>query len=786
MSLYTTPKDSRFLINPYLSQSLTHLSEHAAMTLFSLKNVSVGSSQTVFNPDGNPVADSVKMTMRSSSIGCNSVNLQFYFDPYDWSFPPDLIIQGFLLSPSLTDLGLDETWDHEDPRNLSNVLGKLSRMMQHDERQRVKMCDNERIQVEYVSLDENGEMDCSLIPGVDGPTKVVFAVPFFIAYAQQGKQKQLKVVAKIQYLISSLVPNDVTAAKSKLEVLSAFEHPDILQGVPEIAKHEPITSYMERASRRVQDFFERQERAQKMRKEFIETMVITFRENLLECDIMNHTYASFMFTVQKEKPATAIATFYVADTFPEIYPKLTLTSPMMPSDCFKPAPAPEVIPIRRYSPRWDADRIVKEIWEQLWEDIPHYHAKMVQLSSSAASLPYTAMSCSVEEPTMTVAEKRAKSRAVHAGFCCKCKSEKSTIIVRYAEYCDPCFLIALDSKFRTALRNARPYRVTNPENVMLAFSGGSSSRSLIHLFDVFHSLPPEVATNKQQPKIYNNIHVCHIDESCLIEPGQGQGQDQDQNSLTQSTMEQARSIAAGYGYEFHGVHIEDIYNPEWTDSRCFDAVATLITSLPKDQLTISGQAPELLSKILPLSTTPSGRSTLSRQERINKLNALLGACTTLTAKETILQHLRSSLLVQMTKRAQCTILALGDSATRVAIQIIGLTAIGRGYSLPHETSLLSDWIQDCKVIRPLKDCLVKELDTFCTLRQLELIEKHEAQLEWTMRTKAEIKSIDRLTQEFITGLDKEFPSTVATVCRTAAKLTAPGATYQDRCPLCHG
>ncbi|KAF9943153.1 Cytoplasmic tRNA 2-thiolation protein 2 [Mortierella alpina] len=396
------------------------------------------------------------------------------------------------------------------------------------------------------------------------------------------------------------------------------------------------------------------------------------------------------------------------------------------------------------------------------------------------------MSCSVEEPTMTVAEKRAKSRAVHAGFCCKCKSEKSTIIVRYAEYCDPCFLIALDSKFRTALRNARPYRVTNPENVMLAFSGGSSSRSLIHLFDVFHSLPPEVVTNKQQPKIYNNIHVCHIDESCLMEPGHGRGQDQDQNSLTQSTMEQARSIAAGYGYEFHGVHIEDIYDPEWTDSRCFDAVATLITSLPKDQLTISGQAPELLSKILPLSTTPSERSTLSRQERIDKLNALLGACTTLTAKETILQHFRSSLLVQMTKRAQCTILALGDSATRVAIQIIGLTAIGRGYSLPHETSLLSDWIQDCKVIRPLKDCLVKELDTFCTLRQLELIEIHEAQLDWTMRTKAEIKSIDRLTQEFITGLDKEFPSTVATVCRTAAKLTAPGATYQDRCPLCHG
>lgn len=34
------------------------------------------------------------------------------------------------MKPSLTDLGLDDTWDHEDPANLSKVLKKLSYMMQ--------------------------------------------------------------------------------------------------------------------------------------------------------------------------------------------------------------------------------------------------------------------------------------------------------------------------------------------------------------------------------------------------------------------------------------------------------------------------------------------------------------------------------------------------------------------------------------------------------------------------------------------------------------------------------
>ncbi|KAI1321196.1 Cytoplasmic tRNA 2-thiolation protein 2 [Mortierella claussenii] len=387
---------------------------------------------------------------------------------------------------------------------------------------------------------------------------------------------------------------------------------------------------------------------------------------------------------------------------------------------------------------------------------------------------------------MTVAEKRAKARAVHVGFCCKCKTTKSTIIVRYAEYCDRCFLIALDSKFRTALRNARPYRVITPENVMLAFSGGSSSRSLIHLFDVFHSLPPEVASNKQQPKIYNDIHVCHVDESSLFDAATSE-----QDSSTESTMEKAQEIAAGYGYPFHGVRIEDIYDPEWTDSGCFDAVATLMTSLPKDQLAISGEAPELLSRILPRSSTAATiqdqeRTKLSRHEKVTKLKSLLAACTTLTAKETILQHFRSSLLVQLTRRAHCTILALGDSATRVAVQIIGLTAIGRGYSLPHETSLLSNWIEDCKVIRPLKDCLAKELETHCRLNHLERIEQHSAKLDWSVKTKGEVRSIKRLTEEFITGLDKDFPSTVATVCRTAAKLTPPEVLYKNKCPLCHG
>lgn len=79
MSIYTKPKNSDLQLSLYLSQALSYLSDHASMTLFSVRKLNVGSSQKVFNPDGSPIADNVQLTMRSSSIGSNSVDCKTYF-----------------------------------------------------------------------------------------------------------------------------------------------------------------------------------------------------------------------------------------------------------------------------------------------------------------------------------------------------------------------------------------------------------------------------------------------------------------------------------------------------------------------------------------------------------------------------------------------------------------------------------------------------------------------------------------------------------------------------------
>ncbi|KAF9426223.1 hypothetical protein BGZ94_006807, partial [Podila epigama] len=330
MSIYSTVPGSNNLMSKELNAALTYLSEHASMTLFSLKNVNTSSSRTVFNPDGYPVADVVTLTLRSSSIGGQNVQLQFFYNPYDWTFPPDLIIQGSNITPSLTDLGLDNTWNSQDPSGLSKVLGRISRILQHGERQRVASFENERIQVEYSCLHEN---------------EVLFAVPFYIKYHENGASHSIKACAKIQFLVSSLV-DDVMEALSTIEVLSSFDHPNMIKSIPGIELRESITDYLDRVKRSVSEHFDKLARTRYIKRDFMDAFCTTFRRNLLECDRVNFSYAAVMLRVPNENlkadaHPTAIVTVYISDTFPEQYPKMTLSFPILPSNDNAPVPTPQ-------------------------------------------------------------------------------------------------------------------------------------------------------------------------------------------------------------------------------------------------------------------------------------------------------------------------------------------------------------------------------------------------------------------------------------------------------------
>ncbi|KAG0231925.1 hypothetical protein BGW41_002008 [Actinomortierella wolfii] len=280
------------------------------------------------------------MAIRASSISPQTFDLEFHFDSYDWTFPPDLIISGSSLRPSLRDIGLDDSWDAND----------RSCLAKHEERLKVATLQNERIQFEYSTLHEREEMDCGVIFS-DGPTRVMFAVPFNVSYRYHGRDMRVKAVVKVQYTISALMENNITSVQSNIEFLSEFTHPEITSKLSPIGFEESIHDYIENVQRIIVQEFEKREKGQKLRTSLIEELATTFRSP--------HGVASG--GGGNSGGGNGGDTSHVPDLLTDV-----ITMPL-------------------YSPRWDAKRMVEAIWEFLWEEIPRFHERAVAHPSNGKS-----------------------------------------------------------------------------------------------------------------------------------------------------------------------------------------------------------------------------------------------------------------------------------------------------------------------------------------------------------------------------------------------------------------
>ncbi|KAK9727632.1 Cytoplasmic tRNA 2-thiolation protein 2, variant 2 [Basidiobolus ranarum] len=334
--------------------------------------------------------------------------------------------------------------------------------------------------------------------------------------------------------------------------------------------------------------------------------------------------------------------------------------------------------------------------------------------------------------------------------CVKCKVERAQYLVRHAQYCKQCFLHTLVGKFRVMISKSK-FVVGRKEckpNVLLAFSGGASSRALVHMMNEFHVGDPAV----KKKTILDNVKICHIDESIICGPEEG-------------TLKQAENIISQYPFQFIGASLEDVFSSEYTDSDFEQVLRTEIVTREE-----GSKSHDQLKAVIESST-------LTNKE---KANALLNNIVKATAKEDMISYLKNKLLIQIAKRENCSIILLGDSSTRIAVKCIAYTSKGRGFSLPYDVAAEIEVEKGVGYLRPLRDCLTKELGIYNYLHKLETV------FVPTITTGAPIKaSIDRLTEEFITSLDRDFPSTVSTVVRTASKLTTSKSSEQnERCTVC--
>lgn len=153
----------------------------------------------------------------------------------------------------------------------------------------------------------------------------------------------------------------------------------------------------------------------------------------------------------------------------------------------------------------------------------------------------------------------------------------------------------------------------------------------------------------------------------------------------------------------------------------------------------------------------------------------------MTAREDLLVRTRNVLLMKIASELGCNYIAFGDSGTRLGINTILNIGLGRGYSLPLEVGHAVSYAEwpNLTVLRPMGELLAKQVALYNQRIGLEALHHHALSTKIPARS-----SMYRLTEEFIVGLDKDFPSTVSTVTRTASKLGFTGSSEDRCCRVC--
>ncbi|XP_058384444.1 cytoplasmic tRNA 2-thiolation protein 2 isoform X1 [Diceros bicornis minor] len=356
--------------------------------------------------------------------------------------------------------------------------------------------------------------------------------------------------------------------------------------------------------------------------------------------------------------------------------------------------------------------------------------------------------------------------------CVKCKEGLPVVVIRAGDaFCRDCFKAFYIHKFRAVLGKNR--LIFPGEKVLLAWSGGPSSSSMV--WQVLEGLSRDSAKRLRFVPA-----VVYVDEGAAC------GQSLEARAKTLAEM---KLILQTIGFPWHVVALEEVFDLPPSVLRCFaqepvgteGAYKAAVDSFLQQQHMLGpegagdslspAQGEEQLS--WPCTQDPQKPNKLPTAAQTEALSRLFDSVKTLTAKEELLQTLRTHLILHVARTHGCSKVMTGDSCTRLAIKLMTSLALGRGAFLAWDTGFSDERHGDVVVVRPMRDHTLKEVAFYNRLFAVPSV------FTPAIDTKAPEKaSIHRLMEAFLLRLQAQFPSTISTVYRTSEKLVK---TPRDGC-----
>lgn len=254
-------------------------------------------------------------------------------------------------------------------------------------------------------------------------------------------------------------------------------------------------------------------------------------------------------------------------------------------------------------------------------------------------------------------------------LCVKCKSNEPMTFgdggSDDGRFCAECFRSNVYGKFRLAVTSHA--MITPSDNVLVAFSGGSSSRvalQFVHELQVKALKNYEASRDRSLPVF--GVGVAFVDESAAYPALSGGMSD---------AIEWVRSTVLSLSppeKDLHVVPIESVFGSESVEAR-------------------------------------------------DRLVKLLDSVSDETGKEDLLLHLKMLSLQKVASENGYNRLVVGSCTSRLASHVLTATVKGRGYSLSADIQHV-DARWKVPIVLPLRDCVWQEITRLCHLDGLKTVE----------------------------------------------------------------
>ena len=239
-----------------------------------------------------------------------------------------------------------------------------------------------------------------------------------------------------------------------------------------------------------------------------------------------------------------------------------------------------------------------------------------------------------------------------------------------------------------------------------------------------------------------------------------------------------KSGRAAYGLHVLYVDMPGVYDFE--DSRAkFESIKERYPKNTFSTVQLLDALDELEDELFLDSAASSSDSSSSTDE---KLDRLLASATSPTARTDIFSALKSKIIVAHAKRYSCDAILWGDSTTRLAEKTLSETAKGRGFALPW-IAAEGESRSGVRTQYPVRDLLKKELVMFAEHTESPLTPLIAKEIS-KPAVSAKNTTIDELTSQYFESVERDYPSIVANVVRTTAKLDLPTIAGASVCQLC--